>query len=398
MLKINEVVINYINHRLKQRKTSKRRGLAIVFDITYRCNLACRGCGVNAKRRVTSSYRESSTDEIFLILKKIKDYQKAHLQIPIYIYFGGGEPFMRSDLKEILETASIFFGSENIALDTNGTIPSVDEIIELSKYVNRIGISIDGLEEYHNWWRNPVKESENWHVLIEKLFTLLLNQEVREKIEVATVATKKNICEIPELIHLLVNKGVRKFVIHRAMPVGRFSHLLNLIPNAEEYLELLRSIAELDQQFKSNVDIRLHHSLESIYISLFLNINTYDSSKVGEPDTDSCIGIDPWGNVYFDPWCMTKPWSTLTGGNLLNEKTSLEQIFQQGLLAIAKSYSVPDVRCLGCAKNCSGGSRIAAAATYISNLGLKASQVTENYILTGLTQIDPACPLTKRKK
>jgi len=116
---------------------------------------------------------------------------------------------------------------------------------------------------------------------------------------------------------------------------------------------------------------------------------------MGEPDIDSCIGIDPWGNVYFDPWFMTKPWSTLKGGNLLNENTSLEEIFQRGLLAIVKSYTARDVRCLGCRKSCSGGSRIAAAATYIASLGLKTSQVTENHILTGLTQIDPACPLTK---
>lgn len=396
MIEDNEVIINYLKYRLKQRETSKRRGLAIVFDVTYRCNLACRGCGVDAKRNVNSSYRESSTDEIVLILEKIKDYKEKHPHVPIYIYFGGGEPFMRNDLKEILKVASDFFGSENIALDTNGTVASVDEIIEISEYVNRIGISIDGLEEYHNWWRNPTNESEKWHTIIEKISTLLSKkQEMREKIEVASVVTKKNLDEIPELINLLVNKGVKKFVIHRSILVGRFSNLLDLIPSSEEYLMLLRSVAELHQQFKGNVDIRLHHSLESIYINLFLNVKTYDSSKMGEPDIDSCIGIDPWGNVYFDPWFMTKPWSTLKGGNLLDENTSLEEIFQQGLLAIVKSYTARDVRCLGCRKSCSGGSRIVAAATYIASLGLKTSQVTENHILTGLTQIDPACPLTK---
>ena len=49
MIEDNEVIINYLKYRLKQRETSKRRGLAIVFDVTYRCNLACRGCGVDAK-------------------------------------------------------------------------------------------------------------------------------------------------------------------------------------------------------------------------------------------------------------------------------------------------------------------------------------------------------------
>lgn len=396
MLENDEVTINYLKYRLKRRKTSKRRGLAIVFDVTYRCNLACRGCGVDAKRKIDSSYQESSTDEIILILKKIKDYQENHPQVPIYIYFGGGEPFMRNDLKEILKVASDFFGSENTALDTNGTVASVDELIEISKYINRIGISIDGLEEYHNWWRNPTNESEKWHAIIKKISILLSKeQEMREKIEVATVVTKENLSEIPELVNLLANKGVRKFVIHRAIPVGRFSNLLNLIPSSEEYLMLLKSVAELHQQFKGNIDIRLHHSLESIYINLFLNVKTYDPSKIGEPDTDSCIGIDPWGNVYFDPWFMTKPWSIFTGGNLLNKNTSLEEIFQQGFLAIVKSYTAHDVRCLGCRKSCSGGSRIAATATYIANLRLKTSEVTENHILTGLTQIDPACPLTK---
>lgn len=392
-----EFVRLYLQERLVKRRRSKRRGLAIVFDITHMCNLGCRGCGIDSTRveryPISSTFsHEVSFGEVILILHKIKEYHQKHKGLPLYLNFGGGEPLIRDDIHAILRESEKLFGSESLAIDTNGTMLSANDIIKVARHVNRIGISIDGLEEYHNWWRNPIETFENFESLLKKLNNLLSEPGMAEKIEVATVLTSKNIDQIPYLIDTLVEKGVKKYVIHRAVPVGRFTKLPNLIPSAKDYFRLLVSVAKCFKKYKNQIDIRLHHSLESIYIAFILGEDTYDENKIGEPDIDSCMGIDPLGNVYFDPWCMAKPWSRLTGGNLLMENSSLERIIDEGLLSISKAYCAREVRCLGCDRNCSGGSRITAAGEYLLKLSLPESAFTMNHLLTGLSQIDSACP------
>jgi predicted metal-binding protein len=54
-------------------------------------------------------------------------------------------------------------------------------------------------------------------------------------------------------------------------------------------------------------------------------------------------------------------------------------------------YTAPHLRCRGCCFDCSGGSRIAAAASVLNTM--KTAEITESHILAAMTEVDPACPL-----
>lgn len=392
-----QLIKEYLEQRMKSH--SEKSGLGVVYDITYWCNLRCKGCAVNAKYKSTVGYLtkneiESTTKQVFSILKKIDGYVKAKGIKNFFLNFGGGEPFLRNDFYIVLEEASKLFGKKNIGVDTNGTLIDINGLQMVHKFTNYFGVSLDGMAEYHNWWRGRKSLSLDMDIFEKTVLTIknsVAIPEVSKILEVSTVITTSNKDEISKLIYHVHSLGVKKYSIHRAMPVGRFGNIYEMLPTIQDYFDILLTIAKATKELKMN--IHFHHTIESIYSTLLLGKNTYKSHKIGEPDKRSSIGIDPVGKVYFDPWCMVFPWNRLSGNSLIESSNTLEKEFSEGMLDIAQQYSLPDNRCLGCIMNCSGGSRIAAAVEYVhKSPSLKLSGVTESHILQGLVQRDPACP------
>ncbi|MBU0577066.1 radical SAM protein [Patescibacteria group bacterium] len=378
----------YLNERFNTK--SEKSSLGIVYDITYFCNLSCLGCAVNAKK--IKNHKdikfESSLDQVFEILNKIYKFKEDHINEGFFINFGGGEPFLRSDFFEILQETASLFGPKNIGIDTNGTLLNKEAIQKVLPLVNYLGISIDGLSEYHNHWRFQNKE-DIFKNNIELINEILKIDNGSDTLEVSSVVTKTNIDQIPMLITYLNDIGVKKYSIHRAMPVGRFAHHIDLLPSGEDYLELLIIISQLNQDLEIN--IHMHHSIEAIYTSIFLGKETISKEKIGLPDKRSSIGIDPFGYVHFDPWCIVPPWNKLHSDSLLNESVTFESTINNEILNIINAYCSPEVRCNGCTNDCTGGSRIAAAFNYISE-NFDITKITPSHLLDGLSKKDPACP------
>lgn len=111
-----------------------RKKLNGTIIVTYRCNARCSMC---------NRYQAPSRPEEEITLETIKKLP------PMYFTnITGGEPFMRSDLKEIVR--ELYKKSDRIVISTNGYF--TDRIIELCKEFPQIGIriSIEGLEQTNN--------------------------------------------------------------------------------------------------------------------------------------------------------------------------------------------------------------------------------------------------------
>ena len=111
--------------------SKKLNGTVIV---TYRCNARCNMC---------SRYQAPSKPEEELTLETIRKLP------PMYFTnITGGEPFIRTDLKDIVR--ELYKKSDRIVISTNGFF--TDRIVELCKEFPDIGIriSIEGLEETNN--------------------------------------------------------------------------------------------------------------------------------------------------------------------------------------------------------------------------------------------------------
>ncbi|MBP3419672.1 MAG: radical SAM protein [Marinifilaceae bacterium] len=102
--------------------------------VTYRCNARCAMC---------NRYKEPSKPEDELTIETIKKLP------PMYFTnITGGEPFIRTDLKQIVR--ELYKKSDRIVISTNGYFG--ERIVDLCKEFPNIGIriSIEGMEQTNN--------------------------------------------------------------------------------------------------------------------------------------------------------------------------------------------------------------------------------------------------------
>lgn len=102
--------------------------------VTYRCNAKCTMC---------NRYKKPSQPDEEITLETIRKLP------PMYFTnITGGEPFIRTDLKDIVR--ELYKKSDRIVISTNGFF--TDRIVDLCKEFPNIGIriSIEGLEETNN--------------------------------------------------------------------------------------------------------------------------------------------------------------------------------------------------------------------------------------------------------
>jgi len=102
--------------------------------VTYRCNARCSMC---------NRYKAPSKAEEEISIETIKKLPKMY-----FTNITGGEPFIRTDLKEVVR--ELYKKSDRIVISTNGFF--TDRIIDLCKEFPQIGIriSIEGLEKTNN--------------------------------------------------------------------------------------------------------------------------------------------------------------------------------------------------------------------------------------------------------
>lgn len=390
---IKEELRLYLERRFATRNASLKVG--VVFDVLHNCILRCKGCGTNATfsrnmQRVSCTPTITQINKVFFKLKEYS-YQTGKR---IFVNIGGGEPFLRSDILDILQLAADYFGSENVGVDTNAAMDNSEQLLtEAMQYVSYIGTSINGLRDYHNWWAGN-DDIDAFTRATTTVRNLCKDTAFSNKIEVTSVATKRNMAELPALMQLLAGLGIKQYSVHRAIPVGRMALHQELIPDASDYLQLLISL--IHSATNTGLDFHIHHSIESIHAALLLGMDTYLYDHIGNPDALSSIGIDPECNVVFDPWCTTGCWKQLSSGNLLTYPGPLDEMLHapDSVFQKTAAFTSSNNRCNGCSMKCSGGSRIVAATHELC--GRPNSAISVQDIYAAMQAVDPACPLYRK--
>ena len=121
--------------------------------VTYRCNARCAMC---------SRYKAPSRPEEEISIETIRK-----LPPMCFTNITGGEPFIRTDLKDIVRELSK--KSDRIVISTNGFF--TDRIVELCRQFPNVGIriSIEGLEQTNNDIRGLPDGFNRGYTTLEKL-------------------------------------------------------------------------------------------------------------------------------------------------------------------------------------------------------------------------------------
>ncbi|MEM3615549.1 MAG: radical SAM protein [Candidatus Methanomethylicia archaeon] len=196
----------------------------VVWNYTRQCNLRCKHCYENAGLK--PDVDELNTDEA----KRVVD-EFAESGV-VAIAFSGGEPLMRKDFYEVSNYS--YKREFYISIATNGTLINRETALKLrDSGVQYVEVSLDGLEELHDNFRG-VKGA--WRRSIEGVKNCI---DVGLDVGVATTITKQNINEIPKLIEILEDIGVKRFIAFNFIPVGRGRDIMDLDPNPDERKKLL---------------------------------------------------------------------------------------------------------------------------------------------------------------
>lgn len=144
------IFVFYMLFPLIMSEEKKLNGTVIV---TYRCNARCSMC---------NRYKAPSKPEEEISIETIKKLPKMY-----FTNITGGEPFIRTDLKDIVR--ELYKKSDRIVISTNGFF--TDRIVDLCKEFPQIGIriSIEGLEQTNNEIRGLQNGYQRGYSTLKKL-------------------------------------------------------------------------------------------------------------------------------------------------------------------------------------------------------------------------------------
>jgi MoaA/NifB/PqqE/SkfB family radical SAM enzyme len=208
----------YCNQK-KERVQHLKTPVTMIFFVTSRCNLRCSHC-FYWRELSTASHKELSIDEI----KKI-----AHsFEHPISLSLTGGEPFLRRDLKEIVEVFHEGCGTREVGIATNGTletstVETVRSILDEGLLSNlSVQVSLDGLEKTHDAIRGikgAFKKGLSTLKALEKIRKHYPNFYLKTVLSIQ----KLNISEIKEFVEYLLPLNIPlRFNIVRGGSFGVF--------------------------------------------------------------------------------------------------------------------------------------------------------------------------------
>ena len=237
-------------HNIFRKNETKLHILNYLFwECTWRCNLKCLHCGSDCK---ASSLHMDMPFEDFL--NAIQPLKTKFPPNSITVAIMGGEPLLRKDLAlcgKILRENGFRWG-----IVTNGY--AYDEEMHsklISAGMGSITVSLDGLEDNHNWLRNNPKSFERAVKALE-----LIISYPRLNYDVVTCVHQKNISELPLLKEFLISKNIKNWRIFTIAPIGRAAENPEMLLTREQTRQLMDFIAETR---KNDKRINLYFSCES---------------------------------------------------------------------------------------------------------------------------------------
>lgn len=182
----------------------------LFWEGTLRCNLKCCHCGSDCK--VSSSNEDMPFEDFKKVLEDIAAHYNPH---KITIVITGGEPLMRRDLEECgKEISRLGFPWGMV---TNGRALTKERLNSLLlSGLRSATVSLDGLEDAHNWLRGT-NESFKYASQAIRMFTKLKNFAF----DVVTCVNNKNINQLEELKEYLIACGLKSWRLFTIFPVGR---------------------------------------------------------------------------------------------------------------------------------------------------------------------------------
>lgn len=254
---------------------------AVDFNIVGACNLNCTWCwGPDHK------VKHTLTSQNWIDAgKQLKNRGTENIII------SGGEPLLRKDLKEIL--AGLKKLDLRVTLSTNGMFLLVGENKELLKYLDEIGLPLDGSSQDMNSTMR-MGSSHSFELSLQAMKYVQENHPTI-KLTVRTVLSKKNSTDIIHIPDTLQKNGIDlsklRWKIYQIVPTGPRKQ--TILQGGNEWLvedsEAEKIVSEIKEKYP-NIKVKFQDAKHKLNRYLHLNPTGEIFTLIGDGTEEKIIG------------------------------------------------------------------------------------------------------------
>lgn len=219
----------------------------LFWECTLRCDLKCRHCGSDCKMKSESN--DMPKEDFLRVLDGIAAKMDPH---KVFVIVSGGEPLMRHDIEECGRT--IYKKGFPWGMVTNALHLTPQRWQGLLRAgIHSMAISLDGLEEDHNWMRG----NEQSFKMVSQAIDMLVATE-GFVFDIVTCVNRRNYTKLDEIKEFLISKGVKRWRLFTVFPVGRAA----LDPNMQLTNEAFRGVFNFIKKVRKEGRIRADYGCE----------------------------------------------------------------------------------------------------------------------------------------
>ena len=271
----------------------------LFWECTLRCDLKCRHCGSDCKMQ--SESKDMPKEDFLRVLDGIAKKTDPH---QVFVIISGGEPLMRKDIEDC--GRAIYEKGFPWGMVTNGLHLTPQRWLGLLKAgIHSMTISLDGLEEDHNWMRG---NSQSFQMVSQAIDMLVQTEGFL--FDIVTCVTRRNYEKLDEIKEFLIGKGVKRWRLFTVFPVGRAA----LDPMMRLSNEEFRGVFEFIKNVRKEGRIRVDYGCEGflgnyegeVRNRLFsCQAGVSVGSVMADGSIAACASIRSdyhQGNIYEDDW------------------------------------------------------------------------------------------------
>lgn len=219
----------------------------LFWECTLRCDLKCRHCGSDCKMKSESN--DMPKEDFLHVLDGIAAKMDPH---KVFVIVSGGEPLMRHDIEEC--GRAIYKKGFPWGMVTNALHLTPQRWQGLLRAgIHSMAISLDGLEEDHNWMRG----NEQSFKMVSQAIDMLVATE-GFVFDIVTCVNRRNYTKLDEIKEFLISKGVKRWRLFTVFPVGRAA----LDPNMQLTNEAFRGVFNFIKKVRKEGRIRADYGCE----------------------------------------------------------------------------------------------------------------------------------------
>lgn len=203
----------------------------LFWECTLRCNLACRHCGSDC--RATASTKDMPMEDFGKVLDSVARSTNPH---QVMVNITGGEPLMRPDLEEC--GRMIYEKGFPWGIVTNGlALTQARYKSLLASGLRSMTISLDGLEDNHDWMRG---RQGSFKRAADAIKMVIESGEI--EFDVVTCVNKRSYRQLPEIKQLLIGLGLKQWRLFTVFPAGRALNDPEMQLDKDEFRALMEFI------------------------------------------------------------------------------------------------------------------------------------------------------------